>query len=90
MARFVADSTGIQHLKDTDQQLIAVASQNGWRVKVILINGQAVVGCLSGSSNGSNAGRGGLWMYCGDVTIVDDNGNANVIDRLDIIRIENP
>jgi len=90
MARFTANSVEIQHLKDTEQEIATVASQNGWRVKVVLVNGEMVVGSLSGTNNGNNAGRDGLWMYCGDVTIVDDTGNANTIDRLEIIKVDIP
>lgn len=90
MARFTMDPAEIQHLKDTDQQLVTVASQNGWRVRLALVNGQVIMGSLSGTSNGNNAGRHGLWACYGDVTIIDGHGNANLIDRLNIIRVEIP
>ena len=90
MARFTSDSAEIQHLKDIDQQLVTVASQNGGRVQITLVNGQVIVGDLSGTSIGNNAGRRGRWAYYGDVTIIDDNGHVNIIDRLDIIKVETP
>jgi hypothetical protein len=89
MARFTTNPVEIQHLQDINQQLTTVASQNGGRVKVVLVNGLVIAGCFNGITNdGSIGGRGGVRMYYGDATIVDDKSNPKIIDKLDIIRVE--
>jgi hypothetical protein len=90
MARFTMDPAEIQRLQDVEQEVIKIAGQNGGRLKLVLARGVTITGRLSGFGGGNNGGRGGFWCYCGEVTIVDDNGNANTIDKLMIDRVESP
>src|SRR2546427_11324519 len=67
MARFTANSVEIQHLKDTEQELATVASQNDWRVKGFFCNGQKGVWFFLRTKKGRKKGRVGLWCYRGGV-----------------------
>jgi len=90
MARFTPDPGEIQHLQEIEHQLSAVALQPRWRLKVVLVNGQAIEGYLGGTSSGNNGGQGGRRAYCGNVILVEETGTIHILDKLDITRVEPP
>ena len=90
MARFTPDPGEIQHLQEIEHQLGTLALQPRWRLKVVLVTGKVVGGYLGGTSSGNNGGQGGRWAYCGNVILVEDNGQTHILDKLDITRVEPP
>ncbi|MDH3599128.1 MAG: hypothetical protein OEU26_05750 [Candidatus Tectomicrobia bacterium] len=90
MSRLTSGPQEIEYLKNTQQRLRDVASQNQWRVKIITHNGVEIEGHFCETSDGSRVDGSGNFSYHGSVTIINRNGNAHTIDRLDINSIESP
>lgn len=90
MARFTANQAEITHLVSIAKDLINVASQHGWKVRLVLQDGSSVEGRLTSQNGGNNGGHGGFWAYSGDVTVTDDNGDQHTVDLLDVDRVEAP
>ena len=67
-----------------------LAFANGFKIKVVLFGGKSIVGLLAGTSTDNNAGEGGFWATCGDLSVKDEKGHTHVIDRLHIEKVEAP
>jgi hypothetical protein len=90
MVRFTPHPEEIRHLQEIEYQLSDIAPQNRWRLKVVLINGKELAGCLGGTSSGNNGEQGDRRAYCGKVIVVEDTGTIHILDKLDIARVQAP